>query len=66
MTTRQPNLQPTLIGDEVIVRPVRPNDWDEMFTAGSDPLIWEGHPVNTRYTKRVFRHFFSRTGCAPN
>lgn len=52
------DLQPTLTGETVILRPLRAEDWDAMFAAASDPLIWAGHPVSNRYTERVFRHFF--------
>lgn len=54
----KPNLQPTLTGETVIVRPLMAQDWDEMFKAASDPLIWETHPVRDRYTEPVFRQFF--------
>lgn len=54
----KPNLQPTLTGETVIVRPLMAPDWDEMFKAASDPLIWETHPVRDRYTEPVFRQFF--------
>ena len=50
--------QPTLEGDLVRLRPTRPEDWDEMFAAASDPLIWAGHPAKDRYTEPAFRKFF--------
>jgi RimJ/RimL family protein N-acetyltransferase len=53
-----PEFQPTLTGDAVIVRPLRPSDWPEMFKVASDPLIWEVHPAKDRYTEPVFRKFF--------
>jgi RimJ/RimL family protein N-acetyltransferase len=53
-----PDLQPTLKGPRVTLRPVRPEDWDEMFAAASDPLIWEVHPERHRYEEPVFRLFF--------
>jgi hypothetical protein len=34
-----PDLQPTLLGDTVIIRPLRNDDWAQMFEAASDPLI---------------------------
>jgi N-acetyltransferase len=52
------NLQPTLTGDTVIIRPLRRDDWAQLFAAASDPLIWEVHPVRDRYTEPVFRKFF--------
>ena len=57
MTT--PDLQPTLVGPRVIVRPVVPADWEEMFAAAADPEIWALHPVFDRYKEPVFRAFFA-------
>ena len=53
-----PDLQPTLVGANVIVRPILPSDWEGMFAAASDPEIWMLHPVRDRYTEPVFRTFF--------
>jgi RimJ/RimL family protein N-acetyltransferase len=53
-----PDLQPTLEGTLVTLRPLRPQDWQPMFAVASDPLIWELHPEPTRYQEAVFRRFF--------
>jgi RimJ/RimL family protein N-acetyltransferase len=53
-----PNLQPTLVGETILIRPIRVEDWPEMFRAASDPLIWEVHPVRERYREPVFREYF--------
>src|SRR5436305_6751870 len=42
-------LQPTLRGDLLELRPLRPADFDALFDAASDPLIWEQHPESDRY-----------------
>src|ERR671937_541501 len=34
-------------------------DWNELFAVASDPLIWEQHPENDRYTEDVFRTYFN-------
>jgi len=52
------DLQPTLIGERVIVRPVAAADWDGMFAAASDPEIWALHPESDRYQEEVFRRYF--------
>jgi len=52
------DLQPTLEGDRVIVRPIAATDWDAMFAAAADPEIWKLHPDSDRYTEAVFRAFF--------
>jgi N-acetyltransferase len=51
-------LQPHLVGDLLELRPLRPDDWDDLFHAGSDPLIWELHPVHDRYKEEVFKEYF--------
>ena len=50
--------QPHLIGDLVELRPLQPNDWDDLMVAASDPPIWEQHPNPDRYKPEVFRKFF--------
>jgi len=52
------DLQPTLQGTRVIVRPIAVGDWDAMFAAASDPGIWALHPESDRYTEPAFRRFF--------
>src|SRR3954453_6211853 len=52
------DLQPTLTGKLIELRPLKTADFDELFAAASDPLIWEQHPENTRYMKEVFRTYF--------
>ena len=51
-------LQPTLKGELLWLRPLRPEDWDELYAVASDPLIWEQHPASDRYKEEVFRGFF--------
>jgi RimJ/RimL family protein N-acetyltransferase len=52
------NLQPHLKGELIELRPLRRDDWDELFTVASDPLIWEQHPESDRYKEDVFKIFF--------
>ena len=52
------NLQPTLKGDRLTLRPLRQEDFSQLFAAASDPLIWEIHPHPDRYKEDVFRDFF--------
>jgi len=51
-------LQPTLSGKLIELRPLKTTDFDPLFAAASDPLIWEQHPENTRYKKEVFQTYF--------
>lgn len=53
-----PDLQPTLVGTLVELRPLRDTDWDALFAVASDKLIWEQHPSFDRYQEPVFREFF--------
>ena len=54
-------LQPTLRGELLELRPMRPEDFEELYAAASDPSIWEQHPIHDRYKEEVFREYF-RTG----
>lgn len=61
----KPLWQPTLEGPRLRARPLRASDFDALFAAASDPLIWELHPVRDRYTRPKFDIYF-KTGMASN
>ena len=52
------DLQPTLKGNLLELRPLKPEDFDDLYAVASDPLVWEQHPSNDRYKEDVFREFF--------
>lgn len=52
------DLQPTLRGELLELRPLRRDDFDDVFAAASDPLIWEQHPESDRWKREVFQRFF--------
>jgi RimJ/RimL family protein N-acetyltransferase len=52
------DFQPTMKGTLVELRPLRPDDADDLFAVASDPLIWEQHPVRHRYKADVFNALF--------
>ena len=52
------DLQPTLRGELVEVRPLRAGDFAALYEAARDPLIWEQHP-DDRHREDVFRTFFA-------
>ncbi|HTM24461.1 MAG TPA: GNAT family N-acetyltransferase [Vicinamibacterales bacterium] len=52
------DLQPVLTGDLLELRPLRPEDFRELYAVASDPLIWEQHPASDRYKPEVFDGFF--------
>ena len=51
-------LQPDLKGELIELRPLTPEDWDDLFAIASDQLIWEQHPESDRYKEEVFKVFF--------
>lgn len=51
-------LQPALQGDLIELRPLTLPDFDALYAAASDPLIWEQHPESDRYKREVFQRFF--------
>jgi RimJ/RimL family protein N-acetyltransferase len=52
------DLQPTLKGKLIELRPLRAEDFDALYAVAADPLIWEQHPANDRWKDDVFREFF--------
>lgn len=52
------NLQPVLQDDSVILTPLRQEEFEELFTVSSDPLIWAQHPNPDRWKREVFRTYF--------
>jgi N-acetyltransferase len=52
------DLQPTLTGTHITLRPLAPRDFDELFAAASDPLVWAQHPDPHRGTPEGFPPFF--------
>jgi len=52
------DLQPTLHGTLLELRPLSADDWKPLYAVASDPLLWEQHPDRDRYQQEVFREFF--------
>lgn len=50
--------QPVLKGNFVELRPLRSQDYDDLYAVAADPLIWEQHPVRDRHEEAVFQAFF--------
>lgn len=53
------NFQPTLVGELIELRPLRPEDFEALYLAASDPEIWVQHPQSNRYQRDVFAKYFS-------
>ncbi|HEY3052916.1 MAG TPA: GNAT family N-acetyltransferase [Thermoanaerobaculia bacterium] len=50
--------QPILKGELVELRPLRTEDYDDLYAVAADPLIWEQHPVRNRHEEASFQMFF--------
>ena len=50
--------QPILEGERIRARPLADSDFDALFAAASDPLIWEQHPDRLRHTRERFEAYF--------
>lgn len=51
-------LQPILQNEWVLMRPLKEDDFEDLYKVASDPLIWEQHPSKTRYQRDVFQNYF--------
>ena len=52
------DLQPVLKGELVELRPLRAENFIDLYAVAADPLIWEQHPAKDRYKEEVFKEFF--------
>ncbi len=52
------DFQPVLKGKLLELRPLRSEDFADLFLVAADPLIWEQHPAKDRYQEEAFRTFF--------
>ena len=52
------DIQPILKGELLELRPLKPEDFHDLYAVASDPLIWEQHPAQDRYKECVFEQFF--------
>ena len=50
--------QPVLKGELVELKPLRAEDYDDLYAVAADPLVWEQHPVRNRHEEATFRAFF--------
>lgn len=58
MKTSIINFQPLLQNNLVIAQPLKLSDFESLYTAASDPLIWEQHPNKNRYQREAFGNYF--------
>jgi RimJ/RimL family protein N-acetyltransferase len=52
------NFQPLLQNNLVIAEPLKESDFESLYTAASDSLIWEQHPNKNRYQRQEFENYF--------
>lgn len=52
------DIQPTLENEQIILSPLKEEDFDALYQVASDPLVWEQHPNKDRWKKEVFQTFF--------
>ena len=52
------DLQPTLSNAFVRIQPLQTSDFETLYAAASDPLVWAQHPNPNRYQREIFETFF--------
>lgn len=52
-------MQPTLIGEKIRIRPLLGDEFEALYKVASDPMIWEQHPQRDRYQREVFKKYFA-------
>ena len=50
--------QPVLKGDLVELRPLRSEDYEDLYAVAADPFIWEQHPIKNRHEEGSFQELF--------
>lgn len=48
-----------LKGTFIHLDPIRADDFEALYDAAKDPLIWEQHPEYVRYQREVFEKYFA-------
>jgi RimJ/RimL family protein N-acetyltransferase len=52
------NFQPLLQNELVIAIPLASSDFESLYKAAADPLVWEQHPNKNRYQRPAFENYF--------
>lgn len=53
------DLQPHLENEYVKLTPLKAGDFEKLYKAASDPLIWEQHPNKNRWQREAFETYFA-------
>ncbi|MBT9097372.1 GNAT family N-acetyltransferase [Methylovulum psychrotolerans] len=48
------DFKPSIVGGSIVLRPLYPEDFGQLYAVAADPLIWEQHPQPLRYQREVF------------
>lgn len=51
-------LQSILQNETILLLPLKETDFEDLYSAASDPKVWEQHPNKKRWQKDVFKNFF--------
>jgi RimJ/RimL family protein N-acetyltransferase len=51
--------QPVLKNKLIVAEPLQQSDFDRLYQAASDPLIWEQHPNKNRWQLQAFENYFA-------
>jgi RimJ/RimL family protein N-acetyltransferase len=58
------DFQPTLVGNNLTLRPLLRQDLSALYQAAYDPIIWETHPDSSRYKHDIFQERFFESAIA--
>jgi N-acetyltransferase len=50
---------PILPYENIVAYPLTKNDFERLYFAASDPLIWEQHPNKNRWQRQDFQNYFT-------
>ncbi len=53
-------LQPHLLGETLVLRPLSSTDREALFSVAADPEVWKQHPKWNRYQRDVYDSFFQK------
>ena len=55
------DLQPTLTGPHLLLRPLTASDREALYAVARDPLLWAMHPAHDRHERAAFDRLFDES-----
>lgn len=52
------SIQQELSNENIIIKPLFKNDFEDLFSQAADEEVWSQHPNKNRYKRDVFENFF--------